>query len=129
MYTTQTARNKSTVIDLYAEVIGAMSQTRFDSIRRRFLTEIHQSLPPQTLVNLVSGMKFIKLKMFPMPSLEESCKFMQECTDYFVQLKKCPEIKRAFAELFVELLIPVASVVKSEVNVPSFKTFVEMLYK
>ena len=66
------------VADLYAEVIGILSQSRFHSVRRRFLLEIRD---PQnsssTTINIIEGMSFIRVKMFPVEELEQWFSFLQ----------------------------------------------------
>lgn len=53
--------------------------------------------------------------------------FLHDLGAYFLEVKD-KEIKHALAGLFVEILLPVAAVVKNEVNVPVLKTFVEKMY-
>jgi hypothetical protein len=45
-----------------------------------------------------------------MPELERSVAFLLKLGKYFVELKSNPEIKQAFAFLFVEMLTPLAAV-------------------
>ncbi|XP_076272167.1 microtubule binding protein furry isoform X2 [Rhynchophorus ferrugineus] len=122
------------ICDLYAEVIGALAQSRFMSVRTRFMAELkelrsRESSPAttQSIISLLMGMKFFRVKMAPIEEFEASFQFMQECAQYFLEVKE-KDIKHALAGLFVEILVPVAAAVKNEVNVPCLKNFVEMLY-
>ncbi|XP_017780111.1 PREDICTED: protein furry isoform X2 [Nicrophorus vespilloides] len=122
------------IADLYAEVIGALAQSRFMSVRTRFMAELKElrSKDPsphttQSIISLLMGMKFFRVKMVPIEEFEASFQFMQECAQYFLDVKD-KDIKHALAGLFVEILVPVAATVKNEVNVPCLKNFVEMLY-
>ncbi|KAL1517075.1 hypothetical protein ABEB36_000886 [Hypothenemus hampei] len=122
------------ICDLYAEVIGALAQSRFMSVRSRFMAELKElrSREPslnttQSIISLLMGMKFFRVKMAPIEEFEASFQFMQECAQYFLEVKD-KDIKHALAGLFVEILVPVAAAVKNEVNVPCLKNFVEMLY-
>ncbi|KAH1002588.1 hypothetical protein HUJ04_008665 [Dendroctonus ponderosae] len=122
------------ICDLYAEVIGALAQSRFMSVRTRFMAELkelrsRESSPAttQSIISLLMGMKFFRVKMVPIEEFEASFQFMQECAQYFLEVKD-KDIKHALAGLFVEILVPVAAAVKNEVNVPCLKNFVEMLY-
>ncbi|XP_030765953.1 protein furry isoform X3 [Sitophilus oryzae] len=122
------------ICDLYAEVIGALAQSRFMSVRTRFMAELkelrsRESSPAttQSIISLLMGMKFFRVKMVPIEEFEASFQFMQECAQYFLEVKE-KDIKHALAGLFVEILVPVAAAVKNEVNVPCLKNFVEMLY-
>ncbi|XP_050300806.1 protein furry isoform X2 [Anthonomus grandis grandis] len=122
------------ICDLYAEVIGVLAQSRFMSVRTRFMAELKElrSREPSpatthSIISLLMGMKFFRVKMVPIEEFEASFQFMQECAQYFLEVKD-KDIKHALAGLFVEILVPVAAAVKNEVNVPCLKNFVEMLY-
>ncbi|CAH1777850.1 unnamed protein product [Owenia fusiformis] len=128
------AVNINIIADLYAEVIGVLAQSRFHVVRKRFLTEIkelrYRDQTPYTthsIISLLMGMKFFRVKMHPIESFEACVQFLQECATYFLEVKD-KDIKHALAGLFVEILLPVAAVVKMEVNVPVLKNFVDMLY-
>nr|CAD7427510.1 unnamed protein product [Timema monikensis] len=128
------AANIHIIADLYAEVIGVLAQSRFLSVRKRFMGELKElkSKEPnpsttQSIICLLMGMKFFRVKMVPIEEFEASFQFMQECAQYFLEVKD-KDIKHALAGLFVEILVPVAATVKNEVNVPCLKNFVEMLY-
>uniref|UniRef100_A0A1S4MY51 Uncharacterized protein n=1 Tax=Pediculus humanus subsp. corporis TaxID=121224 RepID=A0A1S4MY51_PEDHC len=128
------AGNIHIVADLYAEVIGALAQSRFMSVRKKFMTELKELLAKepsphttQSIISLLMGMKFFRVKMVPIEEFEASFQFMQECAQYFLEVKD-KDVKHALAGLFVEILVPVAAAVKNEVNVPCLKNFVEKLY-
>ncbi|XP_037830132.1 protein furry homolog-like isoform X4 [Kryptolebias marmoratus] len=127
--------NVHIIADLYAEVIGVLTQSKFQSVRKKFITELKELRQKeqspyvvQSIISLIMGMKFFRVKMYPVEDFEASFQFMQECAQYFLEVKD-KDIKHALAGLFVEILIPVAAAVKNEVNVPCLKTFVEMLYQ
>lgn len=81
----------------------------------------------QSIISLLMGMKFFRVKMVPIEEFEASFHFIHECGQYFLEVKD-KDIKHALAGLFVEILVPVAAAVKNEVNVPCVKNFVELLY-
>lgn len=127
--------NMHIVADLYAEVIGILAQSKFQAVRKKFMTELKELRQKeqsphivQSIISLIMGMKFFRVKMYPVEDFEASFQFMQECAQYFHEVKD-KDIKHALAGLFVEILIPVAAAVKNEVNVPCLKNFVEMLYQ
>ncbi|XP_033097375.1 protein furry homolog [Anneissia japonica] len=129
------AENFHIIADLYAEVLGVVAQTRYMSVRKRFLSELKElrSEPQnvqttQSIISLIMGMKFYRVKMMTMDDFEASCKLLHDCANYFVDLKD-KDIKHALAGLLVEILIPVAACVKHEVNIPVLKSFVEKLYQ
>ncbi|XP_010147196.1 PREDICTED: protein furry homolog-like, partial [Eurypyga helias] len=107
----------------------------FQAVRKKFVTELKELRQKeqsphvvQSIISLIMGMKFFRVKMYPVEDFEASFQFMQECAQYFLEVKD-KDIKHALAGLFVEILIPVAAAVKNEVNVPCLKNFVEMLYQ
>ena len=121
-----------TIADLYAEVLGVLASSRFHSVKKRFQTELRElrskdPLPTQSIISLLMGMKFFRVKMVPIEEFEDSFQFLQECGTYFLEVRE-KDIKHAMAGLFVEILVPVAASVKNEVNVPCLKNLVEMLY-
>ncbi|BFF97919.1 protein furry [Drosophila madeirensis] len=128
------AHNIHMIADLYAEVIGVLAQSRFASVRKRFMSELKElrgkeasPTTTQSIISLLMGMKFFRVKMVPIEEFEASFQFMHECGQYFQEVKD-KDIKHALAGLFVEILVPVAAAVKNEVNVPCVKNFVELLY-
>ncbi|XP_067086162.1 protein furry homolog-like isoform X6 [Osmerus mordax] len=134
-YSGPNTSNVHIIADLYAEVIGVLTQSKFQAVRKKFTTElkelrVKEQSPHviQSIISLVMGMKFFRVKMYPVEDFEASFQFMQECAQYFLEVKD-KDIKHALAGLFVEILIPVAAAVKNEVNVPCLKNFVEMLYQ
>ena len=70
--------NMMKVAGLYAEVIGVLSQARFSAVRRRFMAELrspHNTV--HTTVSIIEGMKFLRVKMFPVEELEAWFAFLQ----------------------------------------------------
>lgn len=64
------AANIHIIADLYAEVIGVLAQSRFMSVRKRFmaeLKELHSKEPSphttQSIISLLMGMKFFRVKV------------------------------------------------------------------
>ncbi|KAM8854468.1 protein furry homolog isoform 2-T2 [Synchiropus picturatus] len=126
--------NMHTVADLYAEVIGVLAQSKFPAVKKKFTTELKELRQKeqspyvvQSTISLIMGVKFFRIKMYPVEDFEASFQFMQECAQYFLDVKD-KDIKHALAGLFVEILVPVAAAVKNEVNVPCLRNFVDSLY-
>lgn len=59
--------------------------------------------------------------MVPIEEFEASFQFMQECAQYFLEVKD-KDVKHALAGLFVEILVPVAAVRFSTFYKNSFLT-------
>nr|XP_019944024.1 PREDICTED: protein furry homolog isoform X6 [Paralichthys olivaceus] len=126
--------NMHTVADLYAEVIGVLAQSKFPAVKKKFMAELKEQRQKeqspyviQSTISLIMGVKFFRIKMYPVEDFEASFQFMQECAQYFLEVKD-KDIKHALAGLFVEILVPVAAAVKNEVNVPCLRNFVDSLY-
>lgn len=86
------------------------------SVRTRFMNELKELRSKeagphvtQSIISLLMGMKFFRVKMVPIEEFEASFQFMQECAQYFLEVKD-KDIKHALAGLFVEILVPVAAV-------------------
>uniref|UniRef100_A0A8C1XJ14 Furry homolog a (Drosophila) n=1 Tax=Cyprinus carpio TaxID=7962 RepID=A0A8C1XJ14_CYPCA len=127
--------NMHIVADLYAEVIGVLAQAKFPAVKKRFMSELKELRQKeqspyvvQSTISIIMGVKFFRVKMYPVEEFEASFQFMQECAQYFLEVKD-KDIKHALAGLFVEILVPVAAAVKNEVNVPCLRNFVESLYE
>ncbi|XP_066555828.1 protein furry homolog isoform X8 [Amia ocellicauda] len=126
--------NMHIVADLYAEVVGVLAQSKFPAVRKKFMSELKElrqkeqsPYAVQSTISLIMGVKFFRIKMYPVEDFEASFQFMQECAQYFLEVKD-KDIKHSLAGLFVEILVPVAAAVKNEVNVPCLRNFVESLY-
>ncbi|KAJ7400708.1 hypothetical protein BTVI_102781 [Pitangus sulphuratus] len=107
--------NVHIIADLYAEVTGVLAQSKFQAVRKKFVTELKELRQKeqsphivQSIISLIMGMKFFRVKMYPVEEFEASFQFMQECAQYFLEVKD-KDIKHALAGLFVEILIPVAA--------------------
>ena len=58
------ATNAYIIAALYAEVIGVLAQTRFQSVRKRFIAEIKEYAGNnEMLVNIIVGMKYLRIKV------------------------------------------------------------------
>uniref|UniRef100_A0A8C7L1P2 FRY microtubule binding protein n=1 Tax=Oncorhynchus kisutch TaxID=8019 RepID=A0A8C7L1P2_ONCKI len=108
--------NMHMVADLYAEVVGVVAQSRFPAVRKKFISELKELRQKeqnhyvfQSTISLIMGVKFFRIKMYPVEDFEASFQFMQECAQYFLEVKD-KDIKHSLAGLFVEILVPVAAV-------------------
>lgn len=60
------------------------------------------------IIKLLMGMKYFRIKMVPIEDFEASFQFLNECAQYFVDLKD-KDIKHTLAGLFVEIIVPITS--------------------
>lgn len=126
--------NINQLADKYSQVIGVLSKTRYKIVKKRFVEELNnlraKELTPintQCIVTLLSGIKYFRVKMAPIEDFEASFKFLQELADYFLEIRN-KSIRHALANLFVEILVPLAIIVKNEVKIPCLKNFVDTLW-
>ncbi|MEQ2158352.1 hypothetical protein GOODEAATRI_011337, partial [Goodea atripinnis] len=76
------------------------------AVRKKFITELKELRQKeqspyvvQSIISLIMGMKFFRVKMYPVEDFEASFQFMQECAQYFLEVKD-KDIKHALAGLF-----------------------------
>ncbi|KAJ3277512.1 Cell morphogenesis protein PAG1, partial [Borealophlyctis nickersoniae] len=121
--------NRQANVDLFAELIGALSNIRFVTVSDRFVAELKVAgtMKENKLEMIIKSMRFLKLKIYPMEYLEETAEFLEICADLF-QNTHSVRIKHAFADVFVHLLDPIAAVATAEVNVPAWMRTVETIY-
>uniref|UniRef100_A0A3Q3E9D0 Furry homolog b (Drosophila) n=1 Tax=Labrus bergylta TaxID=56723 RepID=A0A3Q3E9D0_9LABR len=119
--------NMHIVADLYAEVVGVVAQSRFPGVRKKFISELKELRQKeqspyviQSTISLIMGLKFFRIKMYPVEDFEASFQFMQECAQYFLEVKD-KDIKHSLAGLFVEILVPVAAVSALHFTAPCTK--------
>ncbi|KAL5035352.1 hypothetical protein BDV3_005299 [Batrachochytrium dendrobatidis] len=122
--------NRQANVDMFAELIGALSNIRFATVSDRFISEIGRGAAPtkETKLELIiRSMRFLKLKIYPMDCLEETAEFLQTSADLFQDTHNI-HVKHAYANLFVELLDPIASIASAEVNLPAWQKTVDTIY-
>ena len=57
--------NAKRVADLYAEVIGVVSQVRFLSVRMRFFTELkNPQNSTSVIISVIEGLSFVPVEMY-----------------------------------------------------------------
>ncbi|KAK4475902.1 hypothetical protein MN116_001147 [Schistosoma mekongi] len=128
------SENINLVADLYAEIVGLLFQSRFALVRHKFMSCLNDLRSKEnsqnnraSIVSLIMGMKFFRVKMHPIEDFVNCFTFLQELGHYYLEVKEI-EIKHVLSDLFVEILLPVAAVARQEVNIPALKIFVENLY-
>ena len=61
---TPSASNANIIAALFAEVIGVLAHTKFQLVRKRFLTEFKENASnTEMLVNVICGMKYLRIKV------------------------------------------------------------------
>ncbi|ORZ22813.1 cell morphogenesis N-terminal-domain-containing protein [Lobosporangium transversale] len=132
----QRSSNRMANMNVLVELMGSLSNVRFATVSDRFIAELEKyktGVPvkdkerEQRMEMLIRGMRYLNLKLYPMSSFEETADFLQSCARFF-KMARGIRIKHAYAELFVQLLTPIAKVALAEVNHPNWSKTVELIY-
>ncbi|KAF9585887.1 Cell morphogenesis protein PAG1, partial [Lunasporangiospora selenospora] len=132
----QRSQNRTANLNALIELMGSLSNVRFATVSDRFIAELEKYKTGAPVKDkdrelrmemLIRGMRYLNLKLYPMDCLEETADFLQSCAGFF-KLSRGIRIKHAYAELFVQLLTPVAKVALAEVNHPNWSKTVELIY-
>lgn len=119
--------------NLFAQLLGQMSNTNFVSVTDRFLGDLGRAGEPtskekETQLELViQGMCHLQLKIYPMDQLDESADFLQSLGQFFLR-SHLPRIKYAYMDVFNKLLLPVVSVGTVELNHPVWVQAISEIY-
>ncbi|KAG0198807.1 Cell morphogenesis protein PAG1 [Mortierella sp. GBA30] len=131
----QRSSNRTANMNVLVELMGSLSNVRFATVSDRFIAELEKYKNVQVkdkdrelrMEMLIRGMRFLNLKLYPMDCLDDTADFLQSCARFF-KMARGIRIKHAYAELFVQLLTPVAKVALAEVNHPNWSKTVELIY-
>ncbi|KAL6948682.1 hypothetical protein ACO0QE_001155 [Hanseniaspora vineae] len=107
----------------FAKLLGWISNKKFISVSDRFLAAL-EKIPHnlskeagmQTYL-LILGMKYLKLKNYPLEKFEEGADFVHSIAKFFAKSDKLI-IRLAYAEVLTHLLLPLAGSLSAEVNHP-----------
>ncbi|SCU86422.1 LAME_0D06062g1_1 [Lachancea meyersii CBS 8951] len=116
---------KSSNWNSFAELLGWMSETKFVTVSDRFIADL-EKLPPSLpreleppVHLLILGMRYLKLKNYPLEVFEESADFIKSLAKFFVASQNF-SIRLAYAEVISQLLLPLAGSLTAEVNHPTW---------
>lgn len=119
--------------NLFAQLLGQMSNTNFVSVTDRFLGDLGRAGEPTTkeketqLELVIHGMCHLQLKIYPMDQLDESADFLQSLGGFFLR-SNLVRIKYAYMDVFNKLLLPVVSVGTVELNHPVWVQAISEIY-
>lgn len=119
--------------NLFAELLGHMSEKRFFSVSDRFIADLekvpkvvkHTEEPHIHL--LIHGMRYLKLKNYPLERFEESAEFVQSLTKFFANSLN-HTIIIAYADVLCNLVLPLASVLTAEATHPLWVEAVSQIF-
>ncbi|TDL24591.1 hypothetical protein BD410DRAFT_896782 [Rickenella mellea] len=126
--------NHRTNAELYATLLGQISNLRFVSVTDRFLAElgpVAQGQVPKDLdmkyENLVKGLRHVQIKVWPPESFEDGAEFLESLSKSFEHAHGL-RLKTSFAETLVHLLHPIGKTAQAEVNHPLWAKAIETIY-
>ncbi|THU94717.1 hypothetical protein K435DRAFT_966750 [Dendrothele bispora CBS 962.96] len=126
--------NHRTNADLSAELLGHLANIRFVSVTDRFLAElapVAQGQVPKDLdmkyENLVQGLKYIQIKVWPSEAFEEGAEFMESLSKAFFNAHGF-RLKSTFAETLVQVLHPIGKTAQAETNMPLWAKAIELIH-
>ncbi|KAK9465367.1 cell morphogenesis N-terminal-domain-containing protein [Lipomyces arxii] len=121
--------------NLFAELLGQMSQMRFASVSDMFIAELERTkgetnATKEQEINaqlVIHGMKYLRLKVYPMDAFEDSADFMESISNFFI-LSHGQRVKQAYCDVINQLLLSIAGVITAEVNHPTWVNAVTTSY-
>ena len=120
------------------QLLGIMSGVRFEEVADKFVRDLersHKRLSIKGLTDtklasktamLVQSMRWLKVRSYPEDAWEHSCDMLQLLAKFFLEVHG-RTMKRAYAELFEHLLLPIAATATSELNVPKWKEVLTLI--
>ncbi|KZT10303.1 uncharacterized protein LAESUDRAFT_755809 [Laetiporus sulphureus 93-53] len=130
---TASANHRSNA-ELYAILLGQIAKVRFESVTDRFLVELGPVAAGQVpkdadfkYENLVKGLKYVPVTVWPPESFEEGAEFMVSLSKSFENAHG-NRLKTIFAETLVHMLHPIAKTAQAEVNHPEWAKAIEVIF-
>ncbi|OBZ78148.1 Cell morphogenesis protein PAG1 [Grifola frondosa] len=130
---TQSANHRSNA-DLFASILGNLSNVRFESVTDRFLAELSPIAAGQVpkdgdfkYENLVKGLKHVHIKVWPPEAFEEDAEFLASLSKSFENAHG-HRLKTTFAETLVHMMHPIGKTAQAEVNHPDWAKAIEVIY-
>ncbi|KAI5959482.1 TAO3 [Candida pseudojiufengensis] len=119
--------------NLFAQLLGIMSEKRFLSVSDRFIFDL-EKLPQNIkqedepkLYLLISGMQYLKLNHYPPELFEDSKEFIQILAKFFERTTN-ESILYAYCDSIANLILPLANNLTAEANDPGWNEGIEKIY-
>jgi len=120
------------------QLLGVMSGVRFEEVAERFVKDLEKAqkklsvkgladprLASKTAL-LVQSMRWLKVQSFPEDAWKQSCDLFHTLARFFAEVHG-RTMKHAYAELFEQLMLPIAGTATSELNAPKWKEVVSIV--
>ncbi|KAL3454304.1 cell morphogenesis N-terminal-domain-containing protein [Aspergillus insuetus] len=122
---------------IYSQLLGIMSEDKFQSVTNRFLVELERYQKDETVRGpsregdakselLISGMQHIRIMTTP-DKWPKSCEFMRSLARLFVN-SHGQRIKQTYCNIIERLLLPVAANPNCDLTLPKWKEFLELVH-
>ena len=115
-----------------AQLLGVMSGMRFEEVSDKFIKDLEKAQKRLSIKGvadpklasktsrLVYSMRWLKVRSYPEEAWDHSCDMLQLLAKFFAEVHG-RLMKHAYAELFEQLLLPIAGTATSELNMPKWK--------
>lgn len=119
--------------NLFAELLGFMSEKRFVNVSDRFIADLEKVSASVSygdepkLHLLIHGMRCLKLNNYPLEKFEESAEFIQSLTKFFCNSTN-HTIIYAYADVLSRLILPLAPKLTAEANHPLWVEAITKIY-
>ncbi|KAJ3319284.1 Cell morphogenesis protein PAG1, partial [Blyttiomyces sp. JEL0837] len=119
--------NRYANMDFFSQFVGTLSVIRFANVNEASDPSSNSAVRDLKVELLIRCMRYLSLKIYPQDALDETATFLQIFAEKFHDSHNA-RIKHAYAELFIELLEPIAAVATAEVNVQGWMEAIEKIY-
>jgi hypothetical protein len=120
--------------NLFAELLGYMSENRFVSVSDRFIAEL-ESIPAKIsreqelkLQLLIHGMQYLKLTNYPPEAFEETADFMVSLSKFFAKCQN-ETLTFAYCKVIGDLILPLGPILTAESNHPTWVEAMEIIFQ
>ncbi|KAL7750630.1 Cell morphogenesis protein PAG1 [Sorochytrium milnesiophthora] len=116
----------------FAQLLGELSSIRFASVSDRYVAELERLVSVNMLregrvEHIILGMRYLRIKIYPMDALEETAEFLESVGNFFMASNDA-SVRQAFIELFQSLIAPTCAIMTAEVNLPTWAKFVDSVF-
>jgi len=134
----QSSMIKQNQWNMFGQLLGIMSASRFDKIVDRYVAELGAAQvklcvkghadrdTERKAALLVENMRWLKLRLLPDDAWDQTCNLLQLLAGYFANVHG-RDIKHAYCQLLEDLLLPIAGKASMQLNTPKWKAMLDTL--
>eukprot|EP00041_Stephanoeca_diplocostata_P039427 m.1625096 g.1625096 ORF g.1625096 m.1625096 type:complete len:3077 (-) comp25390_c1_seq3:1823-11053(-) len=121
-------RDLVALTNICAQLLGELARANFQLVTQRYFQHVEQTeLSAGRTAMAIGMMAYAPLALFPVEKLKQSMGFLEDCGARLRAAKES-KIRNAWAGLLVDVILPIAAVIKLEANMPVCREFVQGLY-